>query len=337
MKTAEFSLLLVLGQDPQGHPAFFWSFDPVILKAAWLGLRSRWQYVFSPDLTSLETLMERFPWQEPDFRQVSHFSQHLIQQLVAAQPQTPPTILNPVEHNGRKPSLDNVEPSADVKLLQALTHEIRTPLTSIRTMTRLLLRRRDLSTDVSQRIEAIDRECQEQISRMELIFRATELESGTVPELVVPLMTTALDYVFESGIPRWQRQAQRYQVDLQVEMPQSLPQVWSNPHLLDQVLSGLIEKFVRSLSSGGVIRLHIGTAGEQLKVQFQTQSSHHLNPLKALGELLMFQPETGCLSLNWDVTKNLFQLLGGKLTVRRRSPSEEILTIFLPLGPVPTG
>lgn len=105
--------------------------------------------------------------------------------------------------------------------------------------------------------------------------------------------------------------------------------MWSNPSLLDQVLGGMIEKFVRSFSGGGKIHLRITTAGDQLKVQFHTQSANQANPLKALGELLMFQPETGCLSLNWDVTKNLFQLLGGKLIVRRRSPWEEVLTIYL--------
>ena len=46
----------------------------------------------------------------------------------------------------------------------------------------------------------------------------------------------------------------------------------------------------------------------------------------------MFQPETGCLSLNWDVTKNMFQALGGKLTVRQRTKQDKELTIFLPLG-----
>jgi signal transduction histidine kinase len=45
----------------------------------------------------------------------------------------------------------------------------------------------------------------------------------------------------------------------------------------------------------------------------------------------MFQPETGCLSLNLEVTKNLFQALGGKLTVRQRSKQGEELTIFLPI------
>ncbi|WLT37219.1 hypothetical protein NON20_14750 [Synechocystis sp. B12] len=41
----------------------------------------------------------------------------------------------------------------------------------------MLLRRKDLSPEVLKRIESIDRECSDQISRMDLIFRATELES----------------------------------------------------------------------------------------------------------------------------------------------------------------
>jgi signal transduction histidine kinase len=46
----------------------------------------------------------------------------------------------------------------------------------------------------------------------------------------------------------------------------------------------------------------------------------------------MFQPETGNLSLNMNVTKNLFQALGGKFVVRQKPEEGEVLTIFLPLG-----
>ncbi len=45
----------------------------------------------------------------------------------------------------------------------------------------------------------------------------------------------------------------------------------------------------------------------------------------------MFQPETGCLTLNLNVTKHLFQALGGKLIVRQRPQAGEVMTIFLPL------
>jgi hypothetical protein len=59
--------------------------------------------------------------------------------------------------------------------------------------------------------------------------------------------------------------------------------------------------------------------------------------IKSIGQLLMFQPETGSLSLNLNVTKHLFQVLGGKLIVRQRPQEGEVMTIFLPLEVTNTG
>jgi signal transduction histidine kinase len=148
----------------------------------------------------------------------------------------------------------------------------------------------------------------------------------------VQLVPTSLDDLLQQSIPRWKKQAQRRNVVLEVGLPKKLPQVVSDPAMLDQVLTGLMEKCTRSLSGGGQIRVEVTTAGHQLKLQFCTESPCHHNPLKALGQLLMFQPETGSLSLNLDVTKHLFHRLGGKLIVRQRSQQGEIFTIFLPLG-----
>ncbi|MDP8965463.1 MAG: sensor histidine kinase, partial [Cyanobacteriota bacterium] len=86
--------------------------------------------------------------------------------------------------------------------------------------------------------------------------------------------------------------------------------------------------------------------GDQLKLQFQSQcdpektvsstdstdsANSTCSTLKSIGQLLMFQPETGSLSLNLNVTKHLFQVLGGKLIVRQRPQEGEVMTIFLPL------
>ncbi len=324
--TSSFGLLMVLGEDERGLPVFDFSFEPDRLELAWLTLRSRLNLRAVPQLSTLDQRVEQVSFVTPDYRLVSDFSRQLLKALTGLpEPLPQPVILPP-------PTTETpVAPSLDVELLQALTHEIRTPLTSIRTLTRLLLRKKNLADDVRQRLQAIDQECTLQIDRMELIFRATELECHHQPAPPVTLVLTSLDQMLESRIPRWQAQAQRHQVELVVELPQKLPQVVSNPGMLDQILTGLIEKFVRSLAQGGKIRLQVSTAGPQLKVQFHTQANYLPNPLKALGDLLMFQPDTGCLSLNLTVTKNLFQALGGKLTIKQRSQQEEVLTIYLPL------
>ena len=61
------------------------------------------------------------------------------------------------------------EPSSDegeeLSLLEALSHEVRTPLATIRTLIRSLTRRRDLPAVVMKRLRQIDVECGEQVDR----------------------------------------------------------------------------------------------------------------------------------------------------------------------------
>ncbi|AFZ18053.1 sensor histidine kinase [Allocoleopsis franciscana] len=371
--TPHFSLVMVVGEDLAGTPAFQFSFDPEDIQQAWTALRLRMLLTTPHQLSQLESLIEQFAPKPPDYRIVMNFGRQLLQNLPEP-PETEKVQTIPITSTDSNVQVEPFQPqddtfqsnrrwepimkkeergvskisnpheiTADVELLKALTHEIRTPLTTIRTLTKLLLKRRDLAPEVIRRLEIIDHECTEQINRMELIFRAAELETTTVKQVSVNLTSMSLAQVFEHSIPRWQKQAARRNLTLDVVLPQKLPTVVSNPAMLDQVLTGLVENFTRSLPAGGHIQVQVTPAGDQLKLQFQSQPDPESNDnsnnsanfscstLKSLGQLLMFQPETGSLSLNLSVTKHLFQALGGKLIVRQRPQEGEVMTIFLPL------
>ncbi|MEO0541902.1 MAG: hypothetical protein AAFZ80_13715, partial [Cyanobacteria bacterium P01_A01_bin.105] len=114
-----------------------------------------------------------------------------------------------------------------------------------------------------------------------------------------------------------------------------LPVVASDPTMLQQVLTGLVELFAHSVPTASHIDLQVMAAGDQLKLQFQAHQagqpvsqSGPTPALQSLGHLLMFQPDTGGLSLNLNATKTLFQALGAKLTVRDRAAT---WTVFLPI------
>jgi hypothetical protein len=328
--TTQFSLLVVVGEE-DGNPRCQFSFDPDDLDLAWKSLRGRMMLTAPHHLSYLDELAAQFSPIEPDYRCVMAFSQYLLQhQPIATLAPTPPV---------SKPATVEVPAklAADVELLQALTHEIRTPLTTIRTMTRLLLRQPDLSPRVLTRLSAIDRECTEQINRMELIFSAVELAT-TQPSQAVDLTTMSISQLLEQSLPQWKQQAERRNLDLAVDIPHQLPAVVSNPTMLDRVLTGLVENFTRNLPSGSRIQVEVTPVGDKLKLQLQSHreadEQPHTAPSKrhSIGQLLTFQPETGNLSLNLNVTKNLFQLLGGKLIVRQSPQQGEVLTIFLPLS-----
>jgi len=350
VRTAHLSLVMVLGENLAGEPAFLFSFLPEVVQQAWEALRPRILLMGNPQIYGLDSMIAEFPPVAPDYTTVMQFNRLLLEHL-------PEPVEEVRSDRPRRPTPEPVIPapthcvlpeptSPDVELLQAIAHEVRTPLTTIRTLTRSLLNRTDLPPAVVKRLQSIDRECSEQIDRFGLFFRAVELETRESNKSRMPLTRTSLTEMFQASIPRWQQQAQQRQLTLEVVLPPQMPTVVSDPTMLDQALTSLIERFTRSLPTGSHIRVEVTPAGEQLKVQLQSQpegkpenghsgcasgKSHPMPQTKSVGQLLMFQPETGSLSLNLSVTKNLFQALGGKLIVRQRPREGEVMTVFLPL------
>lgn len=348
--TPWFSLVMVLGEGVAGELAFMFSFAPDVVQRSWEAVRPRILLMSSHQVDFLDELVSQFPPVTPDFKTVMQFSRLMLERMP-----------DPVEEVELKPSgrspipfeppsvkdseLSHTVPettSFDVELVKALAHEVRTPLTTIRTLTRSLLKRSDLPKDVLRRLGIIDRECSEQIDRFGLIFKAVELESKASPGASMALIRTSLNEVFQQSIPRWQQQASQRQMILTVELPDKMPMVVSDPTVLDQALTSLIERFTRNLPAGSRIQVEVVPAGSQLKVQLQSQPedtrdgqehpfSSWKSSAKSIGQMLTFQPETGSLSLNLAVTKNLFQAIGGKLIVKHRPQQGEVMTVYLPL------
>jgi len=367
--TAKFSLLMVLDRStPQEW--FEYSFDPVVIEQAWYSLRGRMVLRESAKLPLVDRAVAPFAPRAPHYQTVQRFGQALLRHLHLPSPATPEAKPNPVAQGWplqpsawRDPAHDpmqvgrssakNVQtsqssqtsqPALDLELLQALAHEVRTPLATIQTLTKILLRRATLTDDLRPWVEQIDRECGEQIDRFGLIFRAVEFETSPVQRSEMQLTQTPLEAVVNNCIPRWQKQASRRSLQLQVNLPSQMPQVVSDPSLLDRVLTNAVEHFTSQLPIGSAVYVEMMPAGHQLKLQLKSTlpqgvdlRKHNalassVSRLKEIGQLLTFQPETGSISLNLSVTKNLFRALGGKLTVRNCAQNGEVVTIFLPLG-----
>ncbi|MEL6937913.1 MAG: HAMP domain-containing sensor histidine kinase [Cyanobacteria bacterium J06598_1] len=333
--TADFSLVVVLGEDADGELSFQYSFMPQVVSSVWRMLRSRIVMIRPQQLEFIENLVKKFKPKDPNYRIVSQFNRWMLAYL----PEPAARLTPVISLNADSAQDGGTDATTDSNFLKAMAHEIRTPLTTIRTYTRSLLKRKDLDAQVIKRLNSIDRECTQQIDRFSLIFKAVELEAAS-QALKSPLSAIALHQVFQEAIPQWQQAAQRRNLSLEVGLPPELPMVASDPTMLQHVLTGLVELFTHSVSPGSHIQLHVLHAGEQLKLQFQSQADPNqpntqpdCSPpaLQSLGHLLMFQPETGGLSLNLETTKNLFHALGAKLTVRERSNQGTTWTVFLPL------
>ncbi|MEB3242385.1 MAG: histidine kinase dimerization/phospho-acceptor domain-containing protein [Cyanobacteriota bacterium] len=254
----------------------------------------------------------------------------------------PSVTLQPVETQASgQPEAGSGDVAAELALLEALTHEVRTPLATIRTLIRSLLRRGDLSGVVRQRLEQIDGECSEQIDRFGLIFLAAELQRQ--PSRGQPLEASALARTDLSHLLRhleaiWQRQLRRRDLALTLSITDDLPPVLSDPMRLETMLGGLMDRFSRSLPAGSHVRLRLRPAGQRLKLQLSSEGpgGPALSPSEAsqsddharVGPVLSWNPTTGSLNLSRQATQLLFHRLGGRFTERGGSS----LTVFFPVA-----
>ena len=321
--------MALLGGPGQRHLVV--RFDPPTLSAALSLLDERLQGSDHQQGQRLRQAIQALGPLQSDEQLAQRFWPRLAERLAAM---APSLTLQPLVH--RSAATDATvasSPSSELALLEALTHEVRTPLATIRTLIRSLLRRSDLPDLVRQRLQQIDGECSEQIDRFGLIFLAAELQREP-PSEDQALARTDLARLLEQLEPAWRQQLLRRSLALELRCSPELPLVLSDPARLETVLGGLVDRFSRGLPAGAVVRLSLQPAGARLKLRFSASAAVLVEPGEAaaaerVGPVLSWNPGTGSLQLSRQATQRLFHSLGGRLTER----SGNDLTVFFPVAP----
>ena len=308
--------------------------DPASLSAALALLDERLQRSAPEEGLRLRQALQALGSLESDSHLAASFWPRLAERLAAM---APSVTLQPLVHRRAGSDEGRGGSSSELALLEALTHEVRTPLATIRTLIRSLLRRQDLTELVRQRLQQIDGECSEQIDRFGLIFHAAELQRQPAAPKPQDLARTDLAQLLQQLEPLWRHQLQRRGLELVLEIGADLSPVLSDPSRLETMLGGLMDRYSRRLTAGSTLvislepagsrlRLHLGAAGAS---RFQAGFDSDLGSRQAVGPVLSWNPETGSLQLSRQATARLFHSLGGRLT----EGSGRGLTVFFPLAP----
>ncbi|MCP9942091.1 sensor histidine kinase [Cyanobium sp. ATX 6E8] len=336
--TPQLQVALCLDGPPEGRRLIV-RFDPAALSEALRLIHERLLARDPQASSALRSALQRLGPLRSDDQLGLRFWPRMGERLAAM---APSLTLQPLVHGGTardRPGGDTPRAiSSELALLEALTHEVRTPLATIRTLIRSLLRRDDLSPVVRQRLEQIDGECSEQIDRFGLIFLAAELQRQPGGEATLEnhaLARTDLSQVLRQHQELWQRQLARRGLELELEIAAGLSPVLSDPARLETTLGGLIDRFSRGLPSGSRVTVSLLPAGSRLKLQLSseghrledTASAEDSEQRELVGPVLSWNPATGSLQLSRQATQRLFHRLGGRLTERSGSG----LTVFFPV------
>ena len=231
---------------------------------------------------------------------------------------------------------DKNDQLTEAKLLQAISHEVRTPLATIRTLISSTLRKFNMDDSMRNRLIQIDNECNEQIDRFGLIFNAAELVSNDISP-PNQLARINLGEILYKLLPVWSKQLNRRGITLQIDIPKQLPQILSDSEKLELMLTGLIDKNTRGLQEGSSLILELQPAGQKLKLQLKVKKfDMDLNEIpnnengSDISPVLNWNPQTGSLQLSQIATQKLLASLGGHVTTRKDTG----LTVFFPIADI---
>ena len=229
---------------------------------------------------------------------------------------------------------DKNDQSTEAKLLQAISHEVRTPLATIRTLISSTLRKYNMDESMRNRLIQIDNECNEQIDRFGLIFNAAELVSNDKSPSN-QLARIDLGEILHKLFPVWSKQLKRRGITLKIDIPKQLPEILSDSEKLELMLRGLIDKNTRGLREGSSLILELRPAGQKLKLQLKVQKLYrgkkeisYKDNGSDIGPVLNWNPQTGSLQLSQIATQKLLASLGGHVTQRKDTG----LTVFFPIS-----
>lgn len=199
-------------------------------------------------------------------------------------------------------------------LLRAVSHDLRTPLATIKAMISGL---RDTSVtwtpaELSEALATVDEETDRLNRLVGNLLDASRLQSGA---LAVALRPTALEEPISAAIQSIGEPAEA----IDVEIPDDLPLVHADGALLERSLANVLANALRHSPSGQPVRVSAGIVGDEVHLRVvdrgpgipMTQRARILAPFQRLGDQ---QTDEG-VGLGLAIAVGFVEAMGGTLTL----------------------
>ncbi len=150
-------------------------------------------------------------------------------------------------------------------ILSMVSHDLRTPLTSIRLYSEMLSGELDTlaKNDQIHFLQVITEECKRLSRLVDDLLEAQRLEAGRVRWDMRPLdlskLVQACALVFEP-------MARSKSIDLQVDCAESLPAIEADADRMSQVLSNLVSNAIKYTQTGGTVQLSARASGDEVLI-----------------------------------------------------------------------
>jgi len=227
---------------------------------------------------------------------------------------------------------------AKSRFLANMSHEIRTPMNAIIGFSELLLDT-DLTESQSDDLRNISQSAKNLLGLINDILDFSKIEAG---QLDVEIIDCSIDKILNNIESMMKPLADEKQLDFKVIDCEKLPaQMRSDPTRLNQCLINLINNAIKFTEQGFVhMRVSLESKDEKPYIRFDVEDSGIGIPQDKHGAIFdsftqadeSHTRKFGGTGLGLAVTKQLAELLGGKLTLESEVEKGSIFSLIIPAG-----
>jgi len=223
-------------------------------------------------------------------------------------------------------------------LVANVSHELRSPLASIRAYTELLMENLD-EGDVEVRqhfLEVIDQEAQHLADLITDLLNVARLESGGFEP---HMLDVSLRDVAEETLARFQVQAQQRGIQLVLDVPSDLPHVLADPEMMGILFKNLVSNSIKFSPQGGEVKVSL-RADEECHTLEVTDQGIGIAP-EDLPRMFQkfYRPQRTIeggfegTGLGLTLVKEVVEAHGGTIEIQSELAKGTRFTIALPLKP----
>jgi len=223
-------------------------------------------------------------------------------------------------------------------LVANVSHELRSPLSSIRAYTELLMEDLD-EGDVEVRqhfLRVIDQETQHLADLITDLLNVARLESGGFEP---HMLDVSLRDVAEETLARCQVQAQQRGIELLLEAPSDLPHVLADPEMMGILFKNLVSNSIKFSPQGGDVKVSL-QADEEWQTVEVTDEGIGIAPQDLPRIFQKFYRADRTIEAGFEGTglgltlvKEVVEVHGGSIEVHSELGKGTRFTIALPMKP----